>query len=105
MDKNDFFNLSSQFDAYEQLVDKDKEEQAKQFINGLMTAGRFFGVSYAELRAVVPSRLQIKPDTSDEKPTIEEHFQSQDLSSPTFHRQGKRVAGMYGHKQHRSSRT
>ncbi|PHX06552.1 hypothetical protein [Vibrio splendidus] len=100
MNKANFLDyLSVQFDIYNQLSDKATQNEAKQFINGMMTASRFFGVSYPELQAAIPSELKLCNEEVDAKPTIEEHFQSKDLSSPTFHRQGKRVVGLYRKKQ------
>jgi hypothetical protein len=98
MRKDDFLNyLSTQLDIYYQLpaTDKTTQSETEHFINGLMTAARFFGVSYSELQAVIPEELKAHVPDVTEKPTVDEHFQSTDLNSPAFERQGKRVIGLY----------
>lgn len=54
MNNSDFIKfLECEFLQYQKLTDHSERQEKKQFINGLMTASRFFGVSYHELNAVV----------------------------------------------------
>ncbi|WP_010448222.1 hypothetical protein [Vibrio rotiferianus] len=78
MDSNDFIEfLKQEFSDYHGLTEPRQRKEKKQFINGLMTASRFFGVSYDELKAIVATHRAV--DTQDE------HY----LDIPTFIRQAK----------------
>ncbi|WP_210447463.1 hypothetical protein [Vibrio crassostreae] len=101
MRKNDFLNyLSTQLDMYQQLpvTDINRQNETKIFINGLMTASRFFGISYSELQEIIPRDLRLDENNIDSISTTEDKSPYKDLSSPTFHRQGKRVIGLYKQK-------
>lgn len=98
MRKDDFLNyLSTQLDIYHQLpaTDKTTQSETEHFINGLMTAARFFGVSYSELQAVIPEELKAHVPDVAKKPTVDEHFQSTNLNSPKIQHQEKKESGLY----------
>lgn len=68
MDKQVFLDyLREQFDDYQATPVSRMSEHAekKQFINGLMTASRFFDVSYEELQALAPKEVEGKTDFLD----------------------------------------
>ncbi|HCH0793139.1 TPA: hypothetical protein NKO85_003829 [Vibrio parahaemolyticus] len=60
MNKEAFLkHLVEQFEEYHNIPSSLVGEKIskKQFINGLMTASRFFGVEYEELESVIPKSL------------------------------------------------
>lgn len=78
MSKRDFINyLECEFSQYQNLTDDCSRKEKKQFINGLMKASRFFGVSYDELNTIVDTHRKVS-DQSDNY-----------LDIPAFIRQAK----------------
>ncbi len=69
-------HLAEQFEEYANIPSSLVAEKVgkKQFINGLMTASRYFDVKYEELEAVIPKSLN-----DDDEP----------LDIPAFIRDGK----------------
>lgn len=58
MDKSEFHAyLRNAFQRYNQIptINRDEKREMKQYINGLMTTSRFFGVSYEDLKDIVDS--------------------------------------------------
>lgn len=89
MKKIEFFTyLKNELVQYKLTPDTDSEvkREKKQYINGLMRASRFFGISFEELRDIIDSEFIENIDKS------EYSGREELLDIPTFIRQNKRIS-------------